>query len=290
MNANETNFQNVKSTKNCAIGTTYSTTNYKMFKFLKFNRGADNSIVPAKVAVFKKLYESGNFFMDICHVLINLSDEVCDGHHKLVMAEAIGIPINFQITAQPQFNSPNLSDKLNAISKYNAMSSKWDGRANFDSAVQTKEPLALAILKLQGEINIKYGINPKMLTASRIVAIITKCENGLAGKSLERESYCNKETLKLMQTDNFDSEMEFVCNVIKYVLSHNEKNPEITPFHVIRNIMPNVWNNVANMKWFYHNMVKMGFKDVGDTMRKVGIRVDEMSTKKLHRDIELITW
>lgn len=290
MKENESSFQNVKSTKNCAIGTTYRTTNYKMFKFLKFNRGADNSIIPLRVAAFKKLYEEGNFYEDICHVLINLSDELCDGHHKLTMAEAIGIPVNFQITAQPQFNSPNLSDKLNAISKYNAMSSKWDGRANFDSAVQTKEPLALAILKMQGELNIKYGINPKMLTASRIVAIIKCNEIGLAGKSLEREAYCSKETLKVMQIEKFKTEMEFVCNVIKYVLSHNERNPEITPFYVIRNIMPNVWNSVANMKWFYHNMVKMGFKDVGNTMKKVGKRVEEMSAKKLHKDVELITW
>jgi hypothetical protein len=280
----------VDSTKHCEVGKTYTTTNYKMFKLLKYNRGEDNSIVAAKVNAFKKLYASGKFYTNIVHVIINMFDEVMDGHHKLKMAEELSIPINFIITPEADFNSPSLSVKLNAISKLNAFTSKWDGKANFLSAVKTKEPLAIAILKLQGSINTIYGINSKILTASRIITLLTKDVDGLASKSMERDVYCRKEYLPILQSDAFMTEMEFICETIKYILSWNMRNPEITPFFIIRNVMPRVWDNKLNMKEFYHFMVKTGFKNVGNTMRSTGKWVDEISAKKVSKKAELIAW
>jgi len=282
------------------VGQTYSTTNFKMFKTFKFNRGCDNGIEPKRLNEFIKLYialiknlPELQYLTGIIHVYVNLKGFVVDGHHKLELHKLYGIPVNFVILAEKKFNEGTDIEIMAAIANFNAKTSKWDGVAHFKTALQFREPLALAIRELKAIYETKYGFKKNLLTPSRIFVLLTEERKGLSSQSKNVEDYCKSELVEVMSTNKFKNEFDFVCAVLKYVTDWNKtyKNiADITPFFIIRHIMPMIWDNELNMKKFYHNMTKTGFMKVSNTMGGIGAWVEEITSKRTKKDEIYTSW
>ena len=263
----------------------YTTTDFSQFKPLKFNRGRDNGIEPKRLADFHRIYERGEYFFDIIHVCVNLDLEVVDGLHHLTLHDdlkkmGIIVPLNFAVLPQKEFNEGTPAQKLSAVARYNAKTSKWDATAHFETAIKCKEKLALEIAKLKAVYEAKYPFKKNLLTPSRIYAMVTEDKKGLSSQSKTVEDYCKSELVKVMSADKFKKEFDFACAVMGKVVAHNKLYEEvafINPFFVVRNVMPLVWDNEVNMERFYYQLNERGFKEVSNTMKGIRIFVNELA-------------
>ena len=288
----KTTFKSVNSFEKVKVGTTYSTTNFKMFKTLKFNRGRDNGIEPKRVQDFKKLYERGEYFTQVIHLFVNLYGVIIDGHHKLAMHKELNLPINFTVLPQAEFNEGTEIQILGAIARFNAKTSKWDANAHFDTALKCGEPVALAIAKLKAKYDLKHGFKRNLLTAGRIHTLIKEDQTALKSTLKTVEDYCDKSLLNAMSDKKFEKEFEFVCAVLYSVNEWNavhKKDSFVTPFFVIRAVMPKIWDNELNMEKFYHNMTKRGLY-ISNTLNAVKLWADEVSAMKPKKTEVLTTW
>lgn len=288
----KTTFKKVNSFKDVKTGTVYSTTNFRMFKTLKFNRGRDNSIEPKRVQDFKKLHERGEYFTDVIHLFVNLYGVIIDGHHKLEMHKSIKLPINFTVLPQAEFNEGTEIEILGAIARFNAKTSKWDANAHFDTALKCGEPVALEIAKLKAKYDLKYGFKKNLLTAGRIHTLIKEDPTALKSTLKTVEDYCDKSMIVSMSDKKFKKEFDFVCAVLSAVNDWNEVHKQdsfVTPFFVIRAVMPKVWDNELNMEKFYHNMQKKGLY-ISNTLNAVKAWADEVSAMRIKKTETVGSW
>ena len=276
----------------------YTTTDFSKFKPLKFNRGRDNGIEPKRLAEFHRIYEKGEYFHDIIHVCVNLNFDVVDGLHHLTLhndlkKKGIIVPLNFAVLPQKEFNEGTPAQKLAAVARYNAKTSKWDATAHFETAIKCKEKLALEIARVKAVYEAKYPFKKNLLTPSRIYAMITEDKKGLSSQSKTVEDYCKSELVKVMSADKFKNEFDFACAVMAKVVAHNKVYEDvafINPFFVVRNVMPLIWDNELNMRKFYHNLNKRGFMGVSNTMSGIRTFVDEVAKMKPRKDEVLMSW
>lgn len=267
-------FPVVNSLDNLAVGQTYATTNYKMLKHLKFNRGQNNGFVRARVNKIIRLIEAGGFYFNVCHVLINLKGQVIDGNNRLRAFIELGLPVNFEITAQHQFNLNNDSEILNNVSDYNAINSSWGAKDAFSSALAFGERTALVIDALKTRIENEHGLESTMFTPSRLIALATKYSTGLGGVAQVRRAYCNNKTADILESPEFLKELDYVIKFIKFT---QQNNNQIREWFVIRKIMPTVWKNELSLKIVFANMKKCGFKKMSNVdLKGVGIRATEI--------------
>ena len=276
------------------VGKIYTTTNFKICKRVRFNRGEKNGIEPARLAYFKKLYESGKYFNQVSYVLINLIGEIIDGTHRHAMHEALGIPVNIMVTDQEEFNSEDEAVKLLAIATYNAKDSKWQPSAHFNAAYLFESPLALRIYDIKSEYENTYKFKKNLLTPSRIYAVLTHDRIGLAGKGQDVSAYCNSSLVPEINSDRFNKEFSFICAIMNLVIDRNkELNSDINPFFVIRVILPMIWDNELNMEKFYSRLVKYQYNNRfmfgGGNLVSVGYWIEELLNKPISPS-EIITW
>jgi len=269
-----TDFPVVNSLDNLVVGQIYTTTNYKMFKHLKFNRGKKEGYVSERVNKIVKMIEGGFFYFMVCHVLLNLKGQVIDGNNRLRAFMLLGLPINFEITAQPQFNLTNESEILNNVSDYNAINSSWGAKDAFLSALSFGERTAKVIDTLKNKIENEHGIENTMFTPSRLIALAIRFNSGLGGVAQVRRAYCNDETADILESTEFLKELDYIVKILKFT---KENNNQIREWFVIRNLMPTVWKKELNLKVVYANMKKSGFKNMSNVdMKGVGLRVNEI--------------
>ena len=269
-----TSFPIVDSFDNLEVGRTYTTYNYKMFKHLKFNRGEKQGFVRARVTKIQKMIERDEFYFDVCHVLVNLKKKAIDGNNRFTALMELGLPVNFEITAQPQFNVDNDSEILNNVSDYNSHNPSWGQKDAYTSALAFDEPAAVAIDSLKTWIENDHGIENTMFTPSRLIALATRYSAGLAGKAQVRRSYCNSDTANILSSPEFKKELDFILKVLKFVQVNNNT---IREWFVIRNLMPMVWKKELSHRIVLSNMKKRGFKNMSAVdMKGVNVRVTEI--------------
>jgi hypothetical protein len=274
LNLTRTDFPVVNSLDNLVVGQIYTTTNYKMLKHLKYNRGRNDGFVRARVTKIAKMVANNTFYFNVCHVLLNLKGLVIDGNNRLKMLSELGLPVNFEITAQPQFNMDDESEILNNVSDYNAINSSWGAKDAFSSALAFGERTALVIDALKTKIENEHGLETTMFTPSRLIALATRYSAGLGGVAQVRRAYCNDETANILESKDFQTELDYVIKMLKFV---KQNNNQIREWFVIRNIMPTVWKKELSMKVVYANMKKKGFKNMSNVdMKGVGYRTVEI--------------
>ncbi len=256
----------------------FSTLNFEMFKPLQYNRGIDTGIDVNRLTRFKKLYENDEYFRDEIHLIVNKAMEIIDGHHhwelhKWLKAQGIDLPINFTITVEKEFNEGTLLQKIGAIARRNAITSKWDNKAHFDIATKLGLPLAIAIENIKAEFCKKYNTDSRMITPSRIFALLKSDKNWLNSGLVTVEDYGDESLIEVMKTDKFKKEFEFMIKIINYIVEWNKaylETSKILPFNMIRAIMPMVWDNMLNMDKFLQYVESkenhLKFKGVSNTV------------------------
>jgi len=246
----------------------YSTTNYDMFKTLDYNRGEDKGIDTARLAKFKAIVEAGKFFFSWINVVINQAGIIIDGHHRFTMLKFLGLPVNFIITPEPEFNSTVMVELLGAIARLNAIDSKWNGTAHFNAAVKCGVQLAIEIKKVKVELDEEFGIDGKQITGGRIFTLLTENKKGLQSKLVSVEQYDNDLLIEVLNSAKFKAEIRFVYEIMSEAKKWNvlyKKTAKITGFKVIAAAMPKIWDNEMNMKKFLAAVKKYRFQDVADS-------------------------
>lgn len=262
LNLSRTDFPVVTSLDNLEVGRIYTTHNPKIIKPLPHNRGKLAGYVPERVNALQKKLDAGKFYMNVPHVLVNLAGYAIDGNNRLKMLSNNGLPVNFMITAQPEFNCADPSEILNNVSEYNTVNTKWTGDDAYTSALAYKELAALAI------DNWHTKISNGDFTPSRMIALATKDKGGLAGKNQPRRAYCNEETANVLNSDEFEATINFIVEVMNFV---KQNNPSITEWFVIRCLMPMIWKHELSFNIVLKNLKKVGFKNMSNT-KMVGVR------------------
>jgi len=272
-----TDFPPVTSLDNLEVGRIYSTTNYEIIKFLAYNRGNKEGFLPERVAIIQAKHDEGKFFLGMLHVLVNLSRKAIDGNNRLKFLKNNKLPVNFMLTAQPEFNLEDESEILNNVSDYNSINPIWNGKDSYESALAFNESTAVAIDKLKTWIENTYGISADIFTPSRLIAIVTKFKQGLNGKIQTRRAYCNKETAIVLESPEFKEHILFLLNVIMFVQSNNNS---ITAFDVVRCLLPIMWKNELSEKIVLANLKRRGFKGMDNT-KMAGVKARVMEILKL---------
>lgn len=253
----------------------FSTLNFGMFKKLEFNRGQDNGIDVNRSQRFVKLFLDGQYFTDEIHVIVNREMETVDGHHHLDAHErlfemGIELPINFTRTLEKAFNEGTQIKKAGGVARRNAINSKWDGMAHFNTALKFGIPLALEIQKLKAEAAYEYGIDKRMMSSSRIFSLLTSDLKRLNSDLVSVEEYDRPDLIAVLSTEKFKKEFGFVCKVINELNKWNEdysESAKIIPFNMIRAVMPMVWGNMLNMDMFLAEIQTKRFANVSNTVK-----------------------
>lgn len=256
----------------------FSTLNFDMFIPLQYNRGIDTGIDINRLNRFKKMYQNDEYFMKEIHLIVNKAMEIIDGHHhwalhKWLLAQGIELPINFTITIEDEFNEGTLLQKIGAIARRNAVTSKWDNKAHFDIALKLGLPLAIAIQNIKAEYCTKYNTDSRMITPSRIFALLKSDKHWLNSGLVTVEDYDNNSLIEVMKSDKFKKEFEFMIKMINYIIEWNKvylATSKIIPFNMIRAIMPMVWDNMLNTNKFLNYVdskeFHLRFKGVSNTV------------------------
>jgi hypothetical protein len=195
---------------------------------------------------------------------------VIDGHHKLRLHEELNIPVNFTVLTQPEFNDGTDIQIMGAIARFNAITSKWDSKAHYNTALKYGLTLAVKIQELKAEYDQKYELDGRILTPTRIYALLSCDKKRLESNLVAVEDYANDDLLKNVNTVKFRSEMNFVCTVLKELQEWNviyEETAKILPFNMIRATMPSVWDNELNMEKFMEEIQCVKFKNVANTVK-----------------------
>jgi hypothetical protein len=285
-------FPLVKSLKNLEIGRVYATKKYNLFSRLDANRGAKNSIKTSKLKEFRELYEAGHFYAQASYVLINLKGWIIEGHHRTAMLEAIGVPVAFIVTAQPEFNMGTKSEVLNHVSRFNSVNGKWTGIDAFNSALSCEEPLAVAFDEIRAELKAKY--DNRMLTPGRLYALLTENEKDLHGNNKDRSVFCNEGLAEKALKQDFALKLKYIMRVCQLVNDFNA-DPDVIKkmdaWKVIKAIMPMFWSNEANMDKMFHLMSVDKFKNISKvTMPVIRAYLTELSHKRVNKNVNLIAW
>jgi hypothetical protein len=277
-------YKTVDSLPEAKVGKIYSTTNYTMFRTLKYNRGEDNGIDPVRLAKFKKLIAENKFFFSWVNVVINLSGLIVDGHHRFAVLMALGMPINFTITPEPELNVTDEIKLMGAISRLNAVDSKWNAKSHFDVALKSGLPLAIAIAELKAGLSEKYDIDLRILREGRIYALITRDRKGLESRLVNVEDYLNDNVLNEMSSDRFKKEFDFVCRVMEEIKAWNAvyiDSAKINEFFMIRAAMPLVWDNMLNMDMFLEEIKRVKFANVANTKNGCKVYIQKIQKRIL---------
>jgi hypothetical protein len=247
------------------FGRTYTTLNFDIFKRMEHNRGEASGIEKNRVNTFKRLVEENRYYGNMTHTIVNMIFEMCDGTNREEMHKICNIPLNFLVTPEPDFNSPDIKVKLNAMSRINAVNQKWNGTANFKVATKCDAMLAMEIATLKAKFESVYHFKKNLLTPSRIYALLVKDSDGLNGKSREMSVYCDDSLVSKIKEEKFNTEFGFVCAVCDNMI----KKSDITPFYVIRAIMPLIWDETVTMKAAYNAILNDDFKKVSNNSGSV---------------------
>ena len=166
------------------------------------------------------------------------------------------------------------SEILNNVSEYNAINSAWFGSDAYLSALAFKESAALAISRLKIWLENENGIPAEMFTPSRLIALATHNKKSLNGSVQPRRAYCNKETANILNSEEFKAQLEILVSIIHFAQTSNNS---ITPFDIVRCMMPMVWKYDLSMKVILSNTKKRGFKKMDNTkMKGIKERVAEI--------------
>lgn len=258
-------FPTVTSLANLEVGKIYKTVMYAVLIPLLYNRGVANGIINRKVLAIKQMIESGLFFMNVVHVEINLKGQIIDGHHRYMALKQMGLPINFIINMQPEFNCDDPSEILNNVSEYNEINSSWTDKDAYLSALGFNEAAAMAIFSLKKYVATK-DIDSKIFTPARVIALATK-GNGLAGKKQKRAVYCSQEIAATINTADFYNEIDQIIELLQYV---NGLNFGIAPWFFVRAMKPIDWKGERSFQNIFNLLKKDGLKSYSEKKKNAG--------------------
>ena len=207
-------------------------------------------------------FENNLFFFSWINVVVNLSGLILDGHHRFAILKHFGLPINFVLAPEPELNVSDKIQLMGAISRLNAVDSKWNAKAHFDVALKSGLPLAIAIAELKAGLSNKYDIDNRVLREGRNYALITQDRKGLESRLVTVEEYAKDNVRELMSNDTFKKEFDFVCKIMEEIKAWNviyKDTAKINEFFMIRAAMPLVWDNNLNMDMFLAEIKKVKF-------------------------------
>jgi hypothetical protein len=269
LSLSRTDFPIVTSLDNLEVGRIYRTKKYEILKPLKFNRGKKEGYLLERVAAIIQMIIMNEFMFGVCHVLVNLKGYAIDGNNRKRALMERGEYVNFMITGEPRFNLDDESEILNNVSDYNSINTAWFANDAYLSALEFGASAAVAIERLKVWLENENGMPGEMFTPSRLIALALKDKTGLAGKVQRRRAYCNNETAAILESDEFKKLLTFLVNVIQFV---QVSNSSITPWFVVRCLLPVMWKKELSEKAVLSNVKKRGFKKMDNT-KMVGVKV-----------------
>jgi len=270
----------VKSFSNLEVGRIYKTKDYGIFNPLEYNRGETTGWQRKRVAKITKLIDSDKFYMEVCHVLVNLKGDAIDGNNRLQALKERGKYVNFMLTAQHQFNLSNDSEILNNVSDFNAINSSWSETDAFNSALQCLEASALEVEDVRNKVK-NLGQPLRAFTASRIVGIALQDATMINSKKQPRRMYCGNKIKNLILTDKFWEDFDTIVQIMNFANTSLGKDR----WYAVKAMMPYIWNDNVNKDKFLSVMKKTGFgglpnNTAGDTADRVYDFIEELIPKK----------
>lgn len=264
----------IEELEKCDKSGIYSTLNFDMFEKLEFNRGEDNGIDPNKMREFETILAEGKYNHEGVQMMVNVHRVIIDGTHKNELHRRHYIPINFYFTQIPALNSTDPVILYEGVANYNAVNSKWNSQAHFRTALKLQLPLALEIEQIQAECQKEYGIDGRTLSPNRVYALLSHDKHRLDSNMVTVKDYNNKDLLGVKDTPKFKREMNFVCTILKELEEWNkvyEETAKFTTFHMVRGVMPFVWDEMINMEIFIDEIqaveFKKRFKNIANTVK-----------------------
>ena len=280
----------VNSPVECDINGIHSTLNFDMFTLLEFNRGEDSCIDSVKLQSFRKIQADGEYMNDEVQVTVNKSMVIIDGTHKFMLHKELGIPVNFRFTKVPELNSDDKVTLLGAVARLNAVNSKWNSAAHFNTALKLKLPLALEIEKIQAEYNEEYQLDGRTLSPNRVYSLLAHDKSRLESNMVTVEDYNKRDLIKRVDDPAFKNEMQFVCTILQELQEWNkvyEETAKITTFNMIRAAMPYVWENMLNMEMFVDEVKAVDFpkrfKNIANTVKGCTVYTNKLQEKLIKR-------
>jgi len=276
----------IEELENCDKKGIYSTLNFNMFEMLEFNRGEDNGIDANKMREFEMLLANGLYMPDEVQVTINKQRQVTDGTHKNELHKRHNIPINFKFTQIPELNSDDPVILYEAVARINAINSKWNSKAHFNTALKLELPLALVIEKIQAKYNEKYNLDGRTLSSNRVYSLLAHDKSRLESNIVTVKDYANNDLVNVHKSPHFKQEMHFVCTLLQELQEWNkvyEETAKLTTFHMIRAAIPYVWDDMLNMERFIDEIQNVNFpkrfKNVANTVKGCTAFTNRVQTK-----------
>ncbi len=263
-NIDTSKYQFVNSLDNLKTGVIYTTKNYELFKPLDFNRGEKGGVVENRVKKILAIIENDDFDMDDIHVKVNMRGYIIDGTHRYEALKRKNLTVNFMVWRSERYNLENLSHVLNGVARYNSVNPSWSGNVMYASAFHYGEPAAIAINNLREMLRVEYGVHHNIFTAGRLVALAQKASEELRKNKL-REVYCDEKLAKKLESKKFLKELDIMAKMILFV---KKDNPMLKSWHVVRTLMPLVWEHNRDLGKTFKNMKKRGFQNLKDYKAK----------------------
>lgn len=126
------------------VSVTYKTTNYQQFKTLDGNRNTSEPQITRLIKAIEK--------KNLLHqnpILVNSEMEIIDGQHRLLAAQALGLPVFYRIE-----NDANLEDTI----LLNANNRKWVTDDYLTSYVKLKKPEYIKIEEFRNEYKLSSAL------------------------------------------------------------------------------------------------------------------------------------
>lgn len=265
-------FPTVTSLDNLEVGKIYKTIMFGIFTALMYNRGVANGIIQKKVIAIKEMIQNGLFFMNVVHVEINLRGQIIDGHHRFMALQQMGLPINFIINMQPEFNCDDPSEILNNVSEYNEINSSWSDKDAYMSALGFNEPTAIAIQKLKMYVN-DNAIDSNIFTPARIIALATKWVTGLGGRKQKRAVYCSRENADIINSNVFYDEVNEIIELIKFLEGNG-----LNPWFFVRAMKPMDWSGESKFSYLMSLLKSDNLNSLKRNNSKKNVTVKDIET------------
>jgi len=273
----------VTSIVGLVCGIIYETTNYDLFKLAKFNRGTEKSFIPRKLKEFLTLIDCDKFFFSLQEIKINLNGVIFEGHHRFLALKERGLPIRFIVYDDPLVNTNNDKDLLEILITFNGVRTNWITNQVFQSALQLKLPVAVAIDKLLDSLYNEYEfITATNFQPTKIIGLLTKDTRMIHGKAITLELLNDKSLVEKMKTDEFTKELDWIIEIMKLLY---EKPVVAEIREIVKRVLYFVWKGLVTKSKIYHYIHKNGFNTMSKSADDINERLWRITNSPTPRNL-----
>lgn len=188
------------------VSKVYETYDYDKFTVLPENRGHvfQKGIKERKVLTLQRIINAGRWIPNMTKVRVNEAFEIIDGAHTFTVCKINQMPIRYEIISGEHFNNVTKREKIGNIYNINANTTSWTPAELFQSAVQTKAPLALIMNEL-------INANDNTFVWTDVLALLTEDSTFFGGRwrKADMKTFEQKDLIEKIKSAEFLSEFNY---------------------------------------------------------------------------------